>query len=291
MGGFAVGMDLFAGRIALHHHRGMDRMRPSLVDVGIHTIAYRRGGSGPALLLLHGFLSDSRVWSPQFELADRFTVIAWDAPGAGSSSDPDAPFTITDWATSLSAFLDALGIYQTHVVGLSWGGLLAQELWRTDRPRVRSLVLADTYAGWMGSFGAATAQQRLTRCIRDSSLPAATLVRDWVPEFFTRSAPSDLIDEMSAIVSGYHPTGFRLMAETLAVADTNELLRRVDVPSLLLWGADDRRSPMDVAEALLDAIPDAELRVIPDAGHVSNMEQPLVFNEHVARFCSSVDAR
>jgi pimeloyl-ACP methyl ester carboxylesterase len=266
-------------------------MRPNLVDVGTHSIAYRQEGSGPPLLLLHGFLSDSRIWSRQLELADRFTVVAWDAPGAGSSTDPDPPFTITDWAASLSAFLDLLGIHDTHVVGLSWGGLLAQELWRTDRSRVRSLVLADTYAGWTGSFGAATAQQRLAWCIRDSSLPVATVVRDWAPELFSRSAPSDVIDEMSAIMSGYHPQGFRLMAEALAVADTSELLARIDVPSLLLWGDDDRRSPMDVAEALLDSIPGAELHVIPDAGHVSNMEQPLAFNEHVARFCSSVDAR
>jgi pimeloyl-ACP methyl ester carboxylesterase len=176
------------------------------------------------------------------------------------------------------------------VVGLSWGGLLAQELWRTDRTRVRSLVLADTYAGWSGSFGAATAEQRLARCVRDSSLPVATLVRDWVPEFFSRSAPSDLIDEMSAIVSGFHPAGFRLMAEALAVADTKKLLPSIDVPSLLLWGDDDRRSPMDVGEAFRDSVPNAELHVITGAGHVSNMEQPLAFNERVARFWASVDA-
>ena len=264
-------------------------MGRTTVDIGRHTIAYRREGSGPPVVLLHGFLVDARTWRHQMPLADRFTMIAWDAPGAGSSSDPDAPFTITDWAATLSAFLDAMEVHDAHVVGLSWGGLLAQELWRTDRTRVRSLVLADTYAGWRGSFGTATARQRLARCIRDSSLPVATLVRDWVPELFTRSAPPDLIDEMSTIMSGYHPAGFRLMAEALAVADTTELLPSIDVPSLLLWGDDDRRSPLDVAETFRDSIPDAELHVIEDAGHASNMEQPLAFNERVARFCTSVD--
>lgn len=89
------------------------------IDVGEHTIAYRSTGRGPALGLLHGFLCDSRVWQGELEtLSDQFKVVAWDAPGAGESRDPPDPFTITDWAAALAAFLDAIGIERAHILGL-----------------------------------------------------------------------------------------------------------------------------------------------------------------------------
>ena len=244
------------------------------------------------MVLLHGFLCDSRVWRRELEeLSDRFTVVAWDAPGAGESSDPPDPFTITDWAVCLAAFLDAVGIERTRLLGLSWGGLLAQELYRLDPTRVLALILADTYAGWKGSLGEEVSERRLARCVRESSLPAQEFVARWVPtEFFTDASPG-LQDEMAAVVSGFHPLGFRLMARALAENDTTDLLSTIDVPTLLLWGDDDRRSPLDVAERFRGAVRGAELVVIPGAGHVSNMEQPEAFDAHVRRFClANLDA-
>jgi pimeloyl-ACP methyl ester carboxylesterase len=121
----------------------------------------------------------------------------------------------------------------------------------------------------------------------ESSLPPEDFVARWVPEFFTQGAPHDLKEEMSAIVSDFHPLGFRLMAKSSAETDTTDLLPNIEVPTLLLWGDDDRRSPMNIAEHLRDAIPNAELVVVANAGHVSNMEQPEEFNAHVRRFCLS----
>jgi len=77
------------------------------------------------------------------------------------------------------------------------------------------------------------------------------------------------------------------MARSLAENDTTSLLPTIRVPTLLLWGAADQRSPIDVAERFRDAIPHAELRIISAAGHVSNMEQPDLFTSHVRRFLSS----
>jgi pimeloyl-ACP methyl ester carboxylesterase len=101
-------------------------------------LAYRQAGHGAALVLLHGFLCDSRCWKHQLAgLSDRFRVVAWDAPGAGSSSDPPEPFTTANYAHCLAAFLDTIGVERPHVLGLSWGGILAQEFYRLypDRPR------------------------------------------------------------------------------------------------------------------------------------------------------------
>jgi len=259
------------------------------VDIGGRAIAYRRAGSGTPLVFLHGFLCDLRVWRRQLaELADEFDVVAWDAPGAGASPDPPAEFALADWAVCCADFLDALSLGPAHIVGLSWGGLLAQELFRLAPERVRSLVLADTYAGWKGSFGEDVAQQRLARCERESSLPVDDFVRTWVPaEFFTDTVADDVVDEMAAVVRDFHPHGFRLMARSLAETDTTSLLPSIDAPTLLIWGDGDRRSPLEVAEAFDDAIPGAKLKVIANAGHVSNMERPEEFSALVRRFARS----
>jgi pimeloyl-ACP methyl ester carboxylesterase len=258
-------------------------------EIGGHSVVYRCAGEGPALVLLHGFLCDSRVWRHQLlDLSDQFTVVAWDAPGAGSSSDPADPFTMADWGHCLAELLDVVGIERAHFIGLSWGGVLAQEFYRLYPRRMTALILAGTYAGWKGSFSESVCEQRLARCLFEASLPAEEFVPRWVPQdFFTEAASQDLQDEMSAVVSDFHPLGFRLMAKSLADTDTTNLLPKIEVPALLLWGADDRRSPLSVAAQLRDAIPNSELAVIASAGHVSNMEQPEEFNAHVRRFCLS----
>lgn len=253
-----------------------------------HSVGYRRAGSGPPLVLLHGFLCDSRVWRTQLSgLSNAFDVVAWDAPGAGESSDPRESFTIADWAECLDEFLSGLEIDAAHVLGMSWGGMLAQELYRWAPERVASLILAGAYAGWRGSFPPDVVEQRLTRCIRESELPASEFVTRWVPEFFTAAAPRELRREMSAIVGDFHPSGFRLMARSLAETDTTELLPTVAVPTLLVWGEEDIRSPLTIATRFKESIPGAELAVIPDTGHISNMERPSEFNECVRRFCEA----
>jgi pimeloyl-ACP methyl ester carboxylesterase len=258
------------------------------VEVNGHSVAYRDVGEGPPLILLHGFLCDSRCWRRQLaDLSNRFRVLAWDAPGAGHSSDPPDPFTTADWARCLVGFLDVLGIERAQLLGLSWGGILAQEFYRSYPDRALTLILCDTYAGWKGSLPESACKERLERCFLESSLPPEEFVPRWVPEFFTEGASPDLKEEMSAVVSDFHLLGFRLMAKSSADTDTTDLLPNIAVPTLLVWGDDDRRSPMNIAEQFRDAIPNAELAIITSAGHVSNMEQPKQFNTQVRRFCQS----
>jgi pimeloyl-ACP methyl ester carboxylesterase len=170
---------------------------------------------------------------------------------------------------------------------LSWGGVLAQEFYRRHPARVSRLVLADTYAGWKGSFPATVVEQRLSRCEHDSRLPRAEFVARWVPEMFSAAASPALLAELATVFADFHPHGFRLMARSLAETDTRGFLPGITVPTLLLWGKHDTRSPASVAEELHNTIPHCELHLIPDAGHVSNMEQPDTFNAHVRRFCSA----
>jgi pimeloyl-ACP methyl ester carboxylesterase len=196
-------------------------------------------------------------------------------------------FSTSDYAECLAAFLDAVAVERPHVVGLSWGGILAQEFFRLFPDRVRSLVLADTYAGWKGSLPAHVCEERLAACLADAMGPREALVAKFLPGVFTDAAPPELREEFAAILSEFHPAGFRLMSLSSAETDTRPTLPTIDVPTLLLWGDDDRRSPMRIAEEFHAAIPVAKLAVIRNAGHLSNMEQPAEFSAHVRAFCRS----
>jgi pimeloyl-ACP methyl ester carboxylesterase len=257
-------------------------------DVNGLSIAFRQAGRGPALVLLHGFLFDSRAWSPQLKgLSERFTVIAWDAPGAGQSSDPPETFTIADWAKSLAGLLDAIGVDKSHILGLSWGGILSQEFYRRYPFRVRSLVLADTYAGWKGSLPETICEERLTGCLRDASLPPGVVVSKYLPGMHGQSASQEIRNGLGDIMADFHPRGFRLMAMSSAQVDTRDLLPNIRVPTLLIWGDADARSQMNIAHEFQCAIPGAKLAVIPGVGHLSNFEAPAQFNARVRDFCLS----
>jgi pimeloyl-ACP methyl ester carboxylesterase len=253
------------------------------------SIAYERAGTGPALVLLHGFSLDSRSWRPQIEqLSDRWTVLAWDAPGAGRSQDPPPTFGITDWVDALAGVFDAAGIKRAHLVGLSWGGLLAQEFYARHPSRVLSLVLADTYAGWKGSLPSVVSEQRLDAAVQDSRLPREQFVEKYLPAMFSDAPAPAVRSELGSVMRDFHPLGFRLMAMALARADTRGLLSTIRVPTLLIWGDADKRSPLNVGHAMRTLIPGARFEVIPGAGHLSNLERPVEFNAVLRDFCLSV---
>ena len=219
-------------------------------------IGYQRVGHGPPLVLLHGILSDSWAWRRQLEgLSEEFTVVAWDAPGCGRSSDPPASFRLPDYADTLAEFIQALGVGRPHVGGISFGGALALELHRRH-PRVpATLVLASAYAGWAGSLPAEVVHQRLQQFLREADQPPEQWVPDWIPGLFTDPAPTELVQEVVAIMSQFHPVGAKAMAHALAEADLRDVLPHITVPTLLLYGDAARRAPLEVAEALHAQIP------------------------------------
>ena len=132
------------------------------VEAGGLEIAYERVGEGPPLVLVHGAAEDSRMWQPQLAgLADEFTVVAWDEPGAGRSSDVPEDFGLADYADCLAALIDALELGPAHVAGLSWGGTVVLELYRRHPELVATLILIDTYAGWKGSLPADEVRARV----------------------------------------------------------------------------------------------------------------------------------
>ena len=248
-------------------------------------IAYERVGEGPPLVLVHGAAVDSRMWRPQLAaLADEFTVVAWDEPGAGRSSDVPADFALADYANCLAALIDALDLGPAHVAGLSWGGTVALELYRHHPELVATLILVDTYAGWKGSLPAEEVRARVEGVRQMLAAPADEFDPTF-PGLFAGDPPAEFVSLLDEMAADVRPDSMRTALLVMAEADQRDLLPRIAVPTLLIWGELDARSPLSVARQFEEAIPDAKLVVIPGAGHVSNLEQPEPFNDAVREFC------
>jgi pimeloyl-ACP methyl ester carboxylesterase len=258
------------------------------IEVGDLRIAFQRRGTGPPLVLLHGAISDGRVWRLQIEdLSDEFTVVAWDAPGCGASSDVPETFRLGDFADVLAGFIDALGLRRPHLLGHSWGSGLALELYRRHPTVPASLVLAGAYAGWGGSLSGQEIARRLDVALRIADrLPQFDPTA--VPGLFSDAVPPDLAAELAAIMCEIRPAATRAMAQAFAEADLRDVLPDIAVPTLLLYGDADERSPMEVADELHAAIPTSTLVVLPGAGHLLYAEAPESFDAAVRDFLRSV---
>jgi pimeloyl-ACP methyl ester carboxylesterase len=236
-------------------------------------------------VLLHGYAGDGpSIWRHQLDaLSDDYTVVAWDAPGAGGSSDPPEDLGIDGYAECLAGFVDALGLRPAVVVGLSFGGALAIALQRRHRDTTRALVLASAYAGWRGSLEAEVAEARLAQAHRLSEGSPEEFTAALLPTMFALPVAAADVEAFRAALESFHPAGFRAMANASA-EDLRDVLPAIDVPALLLYGDRDERAPMAVAEALHAAIAGSRLVVLPGAGHVGNVELPDRFNHEVRGF-------
>jgi pimeloyl-ACP methyl ester carboxylesterase len=247
-------------------------------------IAYERAGAGPPLVLMHGIAGNISAWRTQIDdLCDAYDVIAWDAPGYGRSDDPPSDLTMAEYADYLAGFLDALGIERVHLLGQSWGGVLAQHFYGAYPARVRSLILSDTTLG--GDATRPDTETRLQGRIKTAStMTAAEFARARAPQLLAPDPPADLLAEVEAMLAQTHMAGFRNAAIALAHSDTRAVLPRIVVPTLVLCGERDQVTPPALGTRLIDAIPGARLVVFAGAGHLGNMEQPARYNATVREF-------
>ena len=183
-----------------------------------------------------------------------------------------------------------VGIEQPHVLGLSWGSSVALELYRRHPQVPASLILASAYAGWAGSLPPEEVDARLESVPAD--LPPEEFLQGW-PGLLSGAASAELVHELASIWAAnagtVHPAGYRAMAHSMAEADLRDVLPRIQVPTLLLYGELDQRSPLQVATELQAHIPPATLVVIPGVGHLSNAEAPEAFNASVREYLRSLD--
>jgi pimeloyl-ACP methyl ester carboxylesterase len=248
-------------------------------------VAYQRFGEGPPLVFVHGAADDGRIWQPQLAaLADEFTVVAWDEPGAGRSSDLPAEFALADYAHCLAAVVEAVGLGPAHVAGLSWGGTVAQELYRHHPGLVATLILIDTYAGWKGSLPAEEVRARVLAGREMLAAPPEAF-DPALPGLFAGDPPAEFVSLLEDIAGDVRPKSLARQLAIMAETDQRDLLPRIAVPTLLIWGELDERSPLSIAREFAEVIPDADLVVIPGVGHLSNLEKPEMINEAIRDFC------
>jgi len=248
-------------------------------------IAYERVGVGPPLVLVHGAAEDSRIWQPQLAgLSDEFTVVAWDEPGAGRSSDLLENFELAGIADVLAAFIEAIGLGPAHVAGLSWGGTVVLELYRRHPALAATLIMIDTYAGWKGSLPLDEVAARVAGARQMLAAPRERF-DPTLPGLFAADPPAEFVQLLAAVAADVRPATLRRQLAIMAEADLSDLLPNIAVPTLLIWGQADARSPLTVAYQFQEAIADTELVLIKGAGHMSNLEKPERVNAAVRGFC------
>jgi len=244
-------------------------------------------GTGVPVVLLHAFPLFSAMWSAQRSaLAPDYRVLTPDQRGFGSSLlGADAP-SLEAVADDVAALLDARGIDQAVIGGLSMGGYVAMALARRHPQRLTALVLADT----KGSADAGPAKEnreRIARAVLESG-DAAILLDEVVPTLLgdtTEAQRPEVVERVRRMVAAAPPAAVAWAQRAMAGRpDSFEALGVVGVPTLVVVGAEDRLSPPEQARQMADAVPGSELVCIPRAGHLSALETPAEFTRALRDF-------
>jgi pimeloyl-ACP methyl ester carboxylesterase len=246
-------------------------------------ITYHDEGAGEPLLLIHAFPLNSAMWVRQIAgLAPRCRVIAPDLRGFGETARGSGAASLDQHADDLAGLLDHLSIARALVAGLSMGGYVSFALWRRHRARIAGLVLADTRAGADSDEGRQAREQSAR--LAEQQGPAA-IADQMLPKLLAASAPTPLRDEVRQVIEANDRAGIAAAQRAMAARpDSTPLLAQIDVPTLVLVGAEDALIPPSEAQALHAGIAGSRLVEIPGAGHLSNLENPEVFNAAVEEF-------
>jgi cystathionine beta-lyase/cystathionine gamma-synthase/pimeloyl-ACP methyl ester carboxylesterase len=257
------------------------------VDVG-----YDDTGSGPPVVLVHGHPFDRSMWYPQVAyLASRgYRAIAPDLRGYGESTVVAGKTTLDVFARDIAGLLDHLEVPAAVLCGLSMGGQIVLEFTRLFPKRVTAVVLADTSAPADTQAGAALRRASADRVLAEGMAGyAAEVLPKMISPQTLRRRP-DVAAHVSGMMRGTAPAGAAAALRGRAERpDYVAMLSDLACPALVLVGSDDEFTPLADARLLADGIPSATLTVIPDAGHMPNLEQPAAFNHALGRFLAGHD--
>ena len=253
-------------------------------------LAYTDQGQGTPVVFLHAFPQNRAMWAPQVSvLSKTYRVITLDFRGFGDSDAPLWRYTLEQFADDVKGLLDHLAIQQAVFVGLSMGGYTLFALYRTYADRVKGLVLADTRAqpdteeGRAGRFAMAqTASRKGAGAIAEIMLPKL------LSPVALRTKP-DLVQQVRATIERTQISG--IAGALMAMAerpDSVPLLTTIACPTLVITGELDGPTPPADGQLMAEKIPGAHLAIIPQAGHLSNLEQPEAFNDALCSFLKTI---
>jgi len=247
-------------------------------------IAYSVEGVGPWLTLSHSLASNMSMWHPQMSLlTQHFKVLRFDTRGHGHSSAPTGPYSLEELAQDSYDVFQALEIERTHWLGLSMGGMIGQTLILKYPTLFESLVLADTTSKrpdnarqmWGERISQAKAEGM-------AAMVDSTLQR-WFADDFRSNNPA-IIQEIAEGIASTSVHGFCGCCEAISHINTFDRLNEITCPTLIMVGENDHGTPPHMAESMKEKMPYAQFHKIPNAGHISNIEQPEIFNQYLMDF-------
>lgn len=252
------------------------------IDCPVHApcieLNYYEQGAGEPLVFIHGLGGKADRWRLQMEaLSNNYRVLAMDLRGHGQSGYRAAePVSIRAFADDVMALLDKLGLDQAHICGLSMGGMIALEIFARYAPRVKSLILADTAA----FFPPPQAREELLGHF--DRLDMASWAAILAGRILCREAPVELRQEVTQMLAANRRDLYRAGLIATFDSDYRRLLPLINLPALILVGEEDQATPIGYAEYLQANIRGSVLQVIPQAAHLSSLENPAVFNWQIS---------
>ena len=242
-------------------------------------------GHGTPVLLIMGLSYPSYMWHrTRPALAAHYHTVAFDNRGVGRSEVPLGPYPIALMASDAAAVLDAAGIESAHLFGVSMGGMIAQEFALQYPKRVLSLILGCTAAGGPTAVRAEpeAAQMLMTR---DKMSPEQAAEAS-VPFIYDSTTPRERIDEDIAIRRPWfpRPEAYTAQLQGILAWEAYSRLSGIAAPTLVIHGESDRLVPPGNAKLIAERIPGAKLVMIPQAAHISNVEQAATFNQALGNF-------
>jgi 3-oxoadipate enol-lactonase len=265
----------------------MTEWQTSFVN-GNPRLAFDGVGAGPLVVFLHGIGGNRTNWHdqlPAFATAG-YRAISWDARGYGLSDDYDGPLSFEDFSHDLARVLDHLSVAEAHLVGLSMGGRILQDFYQRYPERVSTLVLCATVPG----FDNALTPERRAEFVRLRKEPllAGKSPREMAPavadSLIGSKAAHAAYDRLVESMAALHVESYIKTIEATIMFDQTVDLPSIAVPTCLVFGLADRLTTPEVGERMHAEIPNSEYHVLPDAGHLVNIEQPDAFNRIVLDF-------
>ncbi len=244
-------------------------------------------GVGHPLLFVHGFPLDGRMWDFQRAFfAQKYQVIVPDLPGFGKSELGESVMPPSAYADVLAELLAGLQIDQlVTLCGLSMGGYIALEFWKRHPSKLSRLILTHTKASADSSEAIANRKKVAESALENGSKEMATAMPKKLTSAGTQNNNHSLIERLSKMISDQ--SGVAIAAASLGMAERKDFvleLNQINIPTLVIAGSDDALIPAAEMKGMSEAIPSSEFIVINQAGHLSPMEQPEIFNMTLQSF-------
>ena len=252
-------------------------------------ISYKKIGKGPPIIFLHGIGGNSTNWEEQqLFLSETFTTIAWDARGYGNSEDYDGPLKFSDFSKDLGRLLEHLRINKAHLVGLSMGGRILMNFFADYKDKIATMTLCDCYYNFKNFLSPRERREYID--IRQKPIKEGKSLTELAPKIIKSLVSSNCSEKVKKKVydslSKIHPESYLKTIKETVNYDVSSDLSNFDIPVQLIYGENDVLTPPSLGYTLKNKIKNSQLNIIKKSGHLSNMEQPEIFNRILFKFLS-----